>query len=202
LRRRHAKNSEKTGKSLTHQFLHWLFHGLGPEIRDLAQAHHSWGFPIAFVVAFSESFVGVSFIVPGTFILFSLGILISASHIGFWPIWCGAVMGAVLGDWISYWLGFHYRGAILHVWPFNRFEGQIRKGTAFFHRWGVWAIFIGRFLGPFRATVPLVAGVSEVEFWPFQSANVSSAMVWAFALLILPMGLLRHWFPGLLEWFS
>ena len=187
---------------MAHQFFHWLFHGVGPAIRDLAQAHHSWGFPIAFVVAFSESFVGVSFIVPGTFILFSLGILISATHIGFWPIWAGAVLGAVLGDWISYWLGLHYRGAILHVWPFSRFENQIRKGTAFFQKWGVWAIFIGRFLGPFRATVPLVAGVSQVEFWPFQSANISSAIVWAFVLLILPMGLLHHWFPGLLAWLS
>lgn len=187
---------------MIHQFLDWLFHGLGPQIRDLAQAHHSWGFAIAFLVAFSESFVGVSFIVPGTFILFSLGILISASHIGFFPIWLGAVLGAVLGDWISYWLGFHYRGAILHIWPFSRFERQIHIGTVFFHRWGVWAIFIGRFLGPFRATVPLVAGVSEVEFWPFQIANISSAILWAFALLILPMDVLHHWFPGLLAWFS
>ena len=49
-----------------------------------------------------------------------------------------------------------------------------------------WAIFAGRFLGPFRATVPLVAGMSELEFWPFQIANAASAVIWAYALLAFP----------------
>jgi len=34
--------------------------------------------------------------------------------------------------------------------------------------------------------VPLVAGMSELEFWPFQVANGVSALIWAYALLALP----------------
>jgi len=37
-----------------------------------------------------------------------------------------------------------------------------------------------------RATVPLVAGMSELEFWPFQIANAVSALIWAYVLLALP----------------
>jgi len=74
----------------------------------------------------------------------------------------------------------------VHFALFRRFEAEIEKGLQFFHRWGTWAIFIGHFMGPFRATVPLVAGMSELEFWPFMIANTTSAVIWAYALLAFP----------------
>ena len=95
-----------------------------------------------------------------------LGGVIGASHISLFPAWAGAVMGSVLGDWISWWIGFHYHHKIVHFRLFRRFEDQIEKALHLFHNWGTWAIFIGRFMGPFRATVPLVAGMSELEFCP------------------------------------
>jgi membrane protein DedA with SNARE-associated domain len=180
---------------MIHELVDWFLHSAAPWIIDIAQAHHEWCFPIAFLVAFLESFVGISFLVPGTFILISLGTVIGAGHISVIPAWTGAMAGAVAGDTISYWIGFHYRSQIRHVWPFNRFETQIDKGLHFFHDWGAWAVFFGRFLGPFRATVPLVAGVSELEFWPFQIANIGSAIVWAYALLSPAGALMRHFMP-------
>jgi membrane protein DedA with SNARE-associated domain len=186
----------KRQECVLHQFFHWFFHVLTPWVTGLAQAHPIWCLPIAFVVAFSESFVGVSFIIPGTFLLITLGAVIGASHISVIPAWAGAVVGSVLGDWISYWIGFHYHHQILHIWPFRHYEAQMEKGLHFFHRFGTWAIFLGRFLGPFRATVPLVAGMSELEFWPFQIANTASAILWAFALLT-PVGeAVRHLMPA------
>jgi membrane protein DedA with SNARE-associated domain len=186
----------KRQECVLHQFFHWFFHDLTPWVTGVAQAHPIWCFPIAFVVAFSESFVGVSFIVPGTFLLITLGAVIGASHISVIPAWAGAVIGSVLGDWISFWIGFHYHHQILHIWPVRNFEAQMEKGLHFFHRFGTWAIFLGRFLGPFRATVPLVAGMSELEFWPFQFANTASAILWAFALLT-PVGeAVRHLMPA------
>jgi membrane protein DedA with SNARE-associated domain len=151
-----------------------------------AQTYPLWCFPIAFLVAFSESFVGLSFIIPGTTLLVALGGVIGASNIGLFPAWSGAVLGSILGDWISWWLGYHYHRQILNVWPFRKFEARIEKALHFFHRWGTAGIFIGRFMGPFRATVPLVAGMSALEFWPFQIANAASAVVWAYVLLAFP----------------
>jgi membrane protein DedA with SNARE-associated domain len=165
---------------------HWIVYEARFWVVDTAQAHPLWVFPIAFVVAFSESFVGLSFIVPGTFLLMTLGGVIGASQIGIFPAWAGAVLGSVLGDWISWWIGIHYHRQILQMWLFRRYAMQIEKALHFFHRWGIAAIFIGRFLGPFRATVPLVAGISEVSFWPFQIANTTSALLWAYVLLAFP----------------
>jgi membrane protein DedA with SNARE-associated domain len=55
-------------------------------------------------------------------------------------------------------------------------------------RWGVLAIFIGRFFGPLRASVPLVAGIFQMPFLPFQLANFTSAFVWAGVLLTMGDG--------------
>ena len=52
-------------------------------------------------------------------------------------------------------------------------------------RWGVLAIFIGRFFGPLRASVPLVAGIFRMPYWSFHVANFTSAFVWAGVLLTL-----------------
>jgi membrane protein DedA with SNARE-associated domain len=38
---------------------------------------------------------------------------------------------------------------------------------------------VGRFLGPLRASVPLVAGILAMPYGPFQLANFASAFVWA-----------------------
>ena len=44
-------------------------------------------------------------------------------------------------------------------------------------------IFIGRFFGPLRASVPLIAGILEMPYWKFQFANFTSALIWSFLLL-------------------
>jgi membrane protein DedA with SNARE-associated domain len=184
----------ESGRSVF-DFFHWFANDARQWVTVTAQAHPYWVFPIAFVIAFSESFVGLSFIVPGTILLITLGGVIGASHIGLFPAWLGAVLGSILGDWISWWIGFHYHHKIVHSWVFRRFEDQIEKALHLFHKWGTWAIVIGRFMGPFRATVPLVAGMSELEFLPFMVANAGSALVWAYVLLAPGAAILRHIFP-------
>src|SRR5271163_2628439 len=97
-------------------------------MRQTAQSHPLWCLPIAALIAFSESFVGISILIPGTTLLLALGGLIGASHIPIFPAIAGAILGSIAGDWISYWIGLHYHHQILHVWPFRRFEAQIEKG--------------------------------------------------------------------------
>jgi membrane protein DedA with SNARE-associated domain len=71
------------------------------------------------------------------------------------------------------------------VWPLSRHPDLLPRGERFMARWGVLGIFIGRFFGPLRASVPLVAGILAMPFWRFQIANFASAFVWAAVLLML-----------------
>ncbi|HTP76206.1 MAG TPA: DedA family protein [Rhizomicrobium sp.] len=167
-----------------HVFFAWI-HDAAKWLLEFAREHPESAFAIAFVSAFGESFVGISFLVPGTSILVGLGVLIQALGINPIPIWLGAAVGAVLGDWVSYWIGHRYKEHTLAIWPISRYPEQMEKALTFFRRWGVGAIFLGRFTGPLRATVPIVAGISQMAFWPFQIANVSSALLWSAVLIAL-----------------
>ena len=73
----------------------------------------------------------------------------------------------------------------LNLWPIW-IAGSVGAALgAFIKKWGALGIFIGRFSGPLRASVPIVAGIFEMPFWRFQIANFTSAFVWAAVLLLL-----------------
>ncbi len=145
--------------------------------------HGEWAPAIVFGLAFAESFAFLSLLVPAWGILVGIGALIGVSGLEFWPIWLGAAAGASLGDWVSYLIGFYFKDAATRVWPLSRYPQMVARGHLFFMRWGPWSIFIGRFFGPLRAVVPLIAGIFAMPQFLFQMANISSAMVWAFVLL-------------------
>ncbi|MDU6494511.1 DedA family protein, partial [Bradyrhizobium sp.] len=60
---------------------------------------------------------------------------------------------------------------------------------------GVPGIFIGRFFGPLRASVPLAAGIFEMPYMMFQIANFVSALVWSAVLLLFGdiIGRIMEW---------
>ncbi len=70
-----------------------------------------------------------------------------------------------------------------NFWPFSRHPQMLIRGHAFFEKWGMPGAFIGRFFGPLRAVVPLVAGICGMPKKYFQIANVTSALIWAFGIL-------------------
>jgi membrane protein DedA with SNARE-associated domain len=156
--------------------------------------HEAWGIPLVFVLAFGESLAFISLLVPAWAALVGIGSLIGPSGISFWPIWIAASVGAAMGDWLSYWIGLKLERPVQHVWPLSRHPNLIAMGETFVRRWGVAAIFIGRFFGPLRASVPLVAGIFEMPYWHFQVANFVSAFVWAASLLLLGDGMSRLFF--------
>ena len=153
--------------------------------------HAAWAPPIMFALAFGESLAFISLLLPAWGALVALGALVGSSGISFWPVWIAAALGAALGDWLSYWIGCKLEYRVQHIWPLSRHPDLIPRGERFMKKWGVPGIFIGRFFGPLRASVPLIAGIFEMPFWTFQLANVASAFVWAAVLLTLGDGVSR-----------
>jgi membrane protein DedA with SNARE-associated domain len=156
---------------------------------EFIRVHEMWAAPIVGALAFAESLAFISLVVPAWSILIAIGALVSGSGISLWPILVAGAVGAALGDWLSYWVGIKVGPAVAHVWPLSRHPDLIPRGERFVKAWGALAIFIGRFFGPLRASVPLVAGIFDMPFWTFQAANFSSAFVWAAMLLTLGDGI-------------
>ncbi|WP_410013094.1 DedA family protein [Sodalis sp. C49] len=150
---------------------------------EFVRQQQFWAIPLVFILAFGESLAFLSLLLPATVILLALGALIGEAGIAFWPVYAAAVAGGFFGDWLSYWLGYHYQERLEHLWPFSRHPHMLARGQAFFDRWGIAGAFFGRFFGPLRAVVPLVAGICGMPRFYFQLANLGSAAVWAFGLL-------------------
>ncbi|OCG16992.1 cytochrome O ubiquinol oxidase [Gilliamella sp. HK2] len=145
--------------------------------------HQIWALPIIFLLAFGESLAIVSLLVPATAVLLGIGALIGGGAISFLPVLIAATVGAVLGDFLSYWLGKHYHQQVIASWPLNKHPKLVYRAEQFFLRYGVLGVFIGRFFGPLRAIVPLIAGTMHMPAAKFNLANIASAPVWALALL-------------------
>src|SRR6266545_4878500 len=138
-------------------------------IIDFVRTHEAWAAPIVFVLAFGESLAFVSLLLPAWAALVGIGALIGAGGLDFVPFWIGA----------------KFKTSIANVWPLSRHPQLLPRGEAFIKKWGVLAIFIARFSGPLRASVPIVAGIFGMPYWQFQIANFSSAFIWAATLLLL-----------------
>jgi membrane protein DedA with SNARE-associated domain len=161
------------------------FDAIAQSIAEFVHTNQAWAVPIVFALAFGESLAFISLLVPAWAALVAIGALIAANELNFWPVWIAASLGAALGDWLSYWIGLKLERTVAHIWPLSRHPDLIPRGEAFVRRWGIPGIFIGRFFGPLRASVPLVAGIFEMPYWRFQFANVTSAFLWAAVLLTI-----------------
>ncbi len=63
--------------------------------------------------------------------------------------------------------------------PSARDPHLIEHGQNFFEQYGAFGVFLGHFFGPVRAVIPVVAGMFAMRQLPFQIANVASALIWA-----------------------
>ena len=158
---------------------------------DIIKHHPEWATFVIGLTAFGESFVFLSLLFPGTVILIAAGTLASEGVLDPASIVTAGILGAVLGDSVSFWLGQRLGTLIQDLWPFRGHPERLERGIDFFQRYGGASVFIGRFFGPLRAVVPTAAGMMHMPTWRFYLANVLSAMIWAPAL-VLSGGLLAQ----------
>lgn len=149
---------------------------------SFVREHESWAAPVAFIVAFGESFAFLSLLIPGTAILVGIAALLAASGIEMhvlWPAVLAAGFGGSLGYAASFWLGRYFQDSVHKIWPFTTRPHLISQAEEFFDTYGAFGVFLGHFFGPVRAVIPVVAGMFRMREIPFQIANVLSAFIWA-----------------------
>lgn len=154
-------------------------------LMDWVALHPNLAGFIIFLIAMIESLVIIGVFVPGAALLFGVGALIGMGTLELWPTLAWAAAGAIVGDGISFWLGYHYREQLHHIWPFKNHPKLFSRGEKFFHKHGGKSIAFGRFVGPIRAIVPTVAGMMAMSPLRFTIINILSALAWA-PVYILP----------------
>ncbi|MEU5051705.1 DedA family protein [Streptomyces sp. NPDC021096] len=121
---------------------------------------------------------------PGEIVLVSATLLAATQdHINPYILGACAIAGAIVGDSIGYLIG-RKGGKPLLEWLGRKFPkhfGPHHVATAerSFQKWGMWAVFVGRFIALLRIFAGPLAGVLKMPYWKFLIANVLGGIVWA-----------------------
>ena len=154
------------------------------EITLFINSNQEWAAFILGLLAMGESLLIVGVAIPATAIMLVVGGLVGNGTLDAGPVVFWGIVGAVVGDAISYYIGRILGPRIIHRWPLNKQRRAVARARHFFYRYGMLSIFAGRFLGPLRAILPTVAGVMKMRHARFQVANILSAIVWIPVMLL------------------
>ncbi len=157
----------------------------GNGLIELIVANQAWAAPIVALLCFGESLVLIGLFIPATSLMIATGSLLATGRLHEVPIVVAAILGAAVGDWVSYAFGRKVGPAAYRHWPLKDHRPAVAQARLFFRRQGFVAVFCGRFLGPLRAIVPMIAGVTAMPARKFQIANFTSAIFWV-PLLFAP----------------
>ena len=150
------------------------------------------GYPVLGLLILGES-AGLP--LPGETALITSGGLAAGGQLAL-PLVIGvAAVAAIVGDTAGYWLG--RRGGR----PFLMRDGlgathrrhAVRRADAFFARYGVATVFVGRWIPGVRVVAALMAGATRMPWRRFAVANALGAFAWAgtvasLAMLLGPIG--------------
>jgi undecaprenyl-diphosphatase len=165
-------------------FTHWLY-TLAPQPELLLA--------IIFTVALIESLAVVGIVVPGVVLLSAAASIAGHNDTSLPLVLAAGTLGAFAGDNLSFWLGRKQRSRIPHWWPLKQHPEWLSRGNAFFQRYGTLSVIVGRFVGPVRPFIPMVAGMLSMPSKRFAVVNIISALAWAPVYLLPGFLLGRSW---------
>jgi membrane protein DedA with SNARE-associated domain len=120
---------------------------------------------------------------PGEIVLVSAALLSSQGHVNPWIVGACASAGAVVGDSIGYAIGRRGGKPLLEKlgrrFPKHFSPAHIASAEHSFERWGMWAVFFGRFIALLRIFAGPLAGVLRMQYWKFLTANLLGGVIWA-----------------------
>ena len=122
---------------------------------------------------------------PGEIALVTAALLSTRDNLDISPIGVGvaAITGAIIGDTIGYTVGRRFGMTLFEKlgrrFPKHFGTGHVALARQLFNRWGVWAVFFGRFIALLRILAGPLAGALRMRYPYFLAANASGAICWA-----------------------
>lgn len=141
-----------------------------------------WGLVFAGTAVFLGVFIPF---VTGDTLLFAAG-LIAAAHaeLDIVVLAVGVGIAAFLGDQVGFLLGRRYGRGYLDRRGGARTQRMIRASEVLYDRYGWWSVVVARFIPWGRVVIPVIAGVSRMDYGRFLSSNLTGALLWGVGLTV------------------
>lgn len=145
----------------------------------------SLGMFIVFISSLFESTPFLGLIIPAQTILVLSGFFTHTSNFGFWEVFIIAVIGSVIGDILSFYIGRRFGTTLLSQKGFRFLikKEYIEKTQALVDEHLGKTLFIGRMSSITRSLAPFIAGSSKARFGRFLVWATFGALLWSFVFI-------------------
>jgi membrane-associated protein len=160
---------------------------LGPSWLDPDVLIEAFGMLGVLAIVFIESGLLVGFFLPGDSLLFTAGLLSANGTLpDLWVLLVTIPLAAFLGDQAGYGIGRKGGPAVFNR-PESRFFHQenVDRASEFFAKYGPRTVIIARFVPIVRTFVPVMAGVSRMDYRTFVTYNAVGALLWGVGVTVL-----------------
>ncbi|MCF4983464.1 bifunctional DedA family/phosphatase PAP2 family protein [Pseudomonas syringae] len=147
-------------------------------------ANPSWVAVAIFLVAFIECVAIVGIVVPGTVIMFAIAALAGSGILPLSEVLLLGFLGGLLGDAVSYFVGRRFHQNIRQLPGLRTHPEWMEGAEKYFHRYGIASLLVGRFIGPLRPMLPMIAGMCDMPLPRFVAVSVLAAAGWSIAYLM------------------
>lgn len=112
------------------------------------------------------------------------GSRISSHPGGYLVIAAAGTLGYLVGSWLGWALGIRVGRPFVerHAAAFHLDTRKLARADAWFERYGVLAVFVGRITPVVRSFVSIPAGFERMPFIPYSVFTLAGSAVWCFAL--------------------
>lgn len=141
---------------------------------------HPAGYWVAFFAALLETTLGIGLLLPGSTIILFLGALSARSYLDTGYLIWFAVLGAIVGDNINYYLGKRYAAKWIEKGFWFLTSKHVEKTRNFMDAHGAKSVFLGRFIPSVKEIVPFLAGSVKMKKGTFMFWNILGAIGWGF----------------------
>jgi membrane-associated protein len=155
-------------------------------LSDFIAANGSLTYALLFAIIFVETGLVVMPLLPGDSLLFSVGLLASASgQLSLTTVIPLMIVAALLGDQLNYYIGRNFsdwvksREKIL----FLKRE-HIEKTEAFYAEYGSKMVILARFIPIVRTVAPFVAGAGRMPYPVYLFYGVFGACLWVISITL------------------
>ena len=124
--------------------------------------------------------------ITGDSLVFAAGLVSAANadSVNIYVMVIGVGIAAWLGDQVGYALGRHYGRPYLDKRQGKWIKTAITKSEIYYERYGWWSIVVARFVPWGRVIIPALAGISQMNYYKFFSANLVGATLWGSGLTL------------------
>jgi membrane protein DedA with SNARE-associated domain len=147
-------------------------------------ANPQWLGLAIFLIACIECLAIAGILVPGTVLLFAVAALAGNGALGLGETLLLAFCGGLLGDCLSYALGRYFHQDIGRLPVLRNHPQWLSSAHGYFLRYGVASLLVGRFIGPLRPMLPMVAGMFDMPFARFLSVSLLAGAGWSIVYML------------------